>query len=563
MANTKISQLTALTNPTWNEEFVYALNNANGKVTLDTMKTYTQTWTQEELVSWTNIKTINGSSILGSWNLVISWWGWWWDTIEITWTSWWTISEWTPVKIRSNWKIWVASNMNFVDDEVYMNSVVIDDASQSNVWLKTIWVWNDKFVSIFINSSKEICLCFSDYDWNNNPVNTWYKTNWAFDICSTKEWYATVIYREQSTQYPKVFAIDATNYSSWLSYWTAVGLENIIVKWNICIWITKVMDEDSTTFCALWQRKYTDQSATETGVTMYSLCSFNTSDLSITAWTPDTFLWNVNESWHIPFWYLWDWIVWMAFTDSSNRLELFAREYSNWTFGSAIYETIDTLTSWSLSTAPQLIWVWNRMCLLRAENMVYICSIRPDAYKLYEFCDVWSGWWNKRYYTVEWWKYVMCADMSRDMDNVYRSIKLSKYKVTNTNMIKIGSREHTLTYQQSNYPMPQILNYDNPRLSTDVDTDIWVYYIGASSSWIKRLSCHSDWWMCIWIAKENANLNESVTVITSWIAPWTFTWTWLPVYIWNWGTVTETPSEYLIWHTIWTTQFIFEWVKIV
>lgn len=79
MANTKISQLTALTNPTWSEEFVYALNNANGKVTLDTMKTYTQTWTQEELVSWTNIKTINGNSILGSWNLVISWGGWSWE----------------------------------------------------------------------------------------------------------------------------------------------------------------------------------------------------------------------------------------------------------------------------------------------------------------------------------------------------------------------------------------------------------------------------------------------------------------------------------------------------
>lgn len=79
MANTKISQLTALTNPTGNEEFVYALNNANGKVTLDTMKTYTQTWTQEELVSWTNIKTINGQSILWSWNMVISWGGWTWE----------------------------------------------------------------------------------------------------------------------------------------------------------------------------------------------------------------------------------------------------------------------------------------------------------------------------------------------------------------------------------------------------------------------------------------------------------------------------------------------------
>ena len=40
MANTKISALTANTNPTGNEEFVYAYNNANWKITLDTMKTF-------------------------------------------------------------------------------------------------------------------------------------------------------------------------------------------------------------------------------------------------------------------------------------------------------------------------------------------------------------------------------------------------------------------------------------------------------------------------------------------------------------------------------------------
>jgi hypothetical protein len=40
MANTKISALTALTNPTGSEEFVYAYNNANGKVTLNTMKSF-------------------------------------------------------------------------------------------------------------------------------------------------------------------------------------------------------------------------------------------------------------------------------------------------------------------------------------------------------------------------------------------------------------------------------------------------------------------------------------------------------------------------------------------
>ena len=71
MANTKISALTANTNPNGWEELVYAYNNANGKMTLNTMKTFVQnnlSWyattadlagKQDTLVSWTSIKTIN------------------------------------------------------------------------------------------------------------------------------------------------------------------------------------------------------------------------------------------------------------------------------------------------------------------------------------------------------------------------------------------------------------------------------------------------------------------------------------------------------------------------
>jgi hypothetical protein len=51
MANTKISQLTANTNPTGNEELVYAYNNTNGKMTLNTMKTFTSSDSQPTLVS--------------------------------------------------------------------------------------------------------------------------------------------------------------------------------------------------------------------------------------------------------------------------------------------------------------------------------------------------------------------------------------------------------------------------------------------------------------------------------------------------------------------------------
>lgn len=75
MANTKISALPANTNPTGSEELVYALNNANGKMTLNTMKTFSNSWQQAALVSGVNIKTINGDSILWSGNLVIQWWG--------------------------------------------------------------------------------------------------------------------------------------------------------------------------------------------------------------------------------------------------------------------------------------------------------------------------------------------------------------------------------------------------------------------------------------------------------------------------------------------------------
>jgi hypothetical protein len=64
MANTKISQLTPNTNPSGNEELVYALNNTNGKMTLNTMKAFASADSQATLVSGVNIRTINNQSIL-------------------------------------------------------------------------------------------------------------------------------------------------------------------------------------------------------------------------------------------------------------------------------------------------------------------------------------------------------------------------------------------------------------------------------------------------------------------------------------------------------------------
>lgn len=44
MANVKITELPANTNPSWKEEFVYARSNSNGKMTLDTIKKFVWNW---------------------------------------------------------------------------------------------------------------------------------------------------------------------------------------------------------------------------------------------------------------------------------------------------------------------------------------------------------------------------------------------------------------------------------------------------------------------------------------------------------------------------------------
>jgi hypothetical protein len=84
-----------LPTPTWD---VSSVNGKTWVVTLDaddisdsstTNKFVTQTdkdswdWKQDELVSWTNIKTVNWNSILGDGNLTISWLPAWWANWQI------------------------------------------------------------------------------------------------------------------------------------------------------------------------------------------------------------------------------------------------------------------------------------------------------------------------------------------------------------------------------------------------------------------------------------------------------------------------------------------------
>ena len=105
MANTKISALTANTNPNWSEEFVYAYNNANGKITLNTMKAFVWwAWVTTlnadaniwELEEWTYVTTYD--MYYKSWEYVPVWHAAWaprkqmiFVTKEATWERWYLV----------------------------------------------------------------------------------------------------------------------------------------------------------------------------------------------------------------------------------------------------------------------------------------------------------------------------------------------------------------------------------------------------------------------------------------------------------------------------------------
>lgn len=139
MANTKISALTANTNPNWNEEFVYAYNNANGKITLDTMKSF---------VWWAGITTLNADANiweLNEWTYVTTYDLYYksWEKVPVMSSAWATKKQMLFVAKESTWEIgffvyniWHAST-NYRWRASYWYSI------SSSVWeCNRLWAWN-------------------------------------------------------------------------------------------------------------------------------------------------------------------------------------------------------------------------------------------------------------------------------------------------------------------------------------------------------------------------------------------------------------------------------------
>lgn len=175
MANTKISALTANTNPNWSEEFVYAYNNGNGKITLNTMKTYANTGQQAALVSGVNIKTINNTSILWSGNIDVSWW--WGGGFEPTELSGdaniWELSEWAYVTTHDlYYKTWEALPTFLWAGAVKKRMLFVVSDSNNNKWYLALSATSRSWV-------------YDTYSW------FWYSfssSSWAFYQAADRAW---------------------------------------------------------------------------------------------------------------------------------------------------------------------------------------------------------------------------------------------------------------------------------------------------------------------------------------------------------------------------------------
>lgn len=139
MANTKISALTANTNPTWLEELVYAYNNANGKMTLNTMKAF---------VGWAGITTLNADANI--WELT--------DGIyETTYKLYYKSGEEVPYLYSGSIK-----QMLFVAAESWWGKAYF----VFNTWYRS-WVWYVPYASYWcsVSSSEWECDQLASRDW--------------------------------------------------------------------------------------------------------------------------------------------------------------------------------------------------------------------------------------------------------------------------------------------------------------------------------------------------------------------------------------------------------------
>ncbi len=126
---------------------------------------------QETLVSWTNIKTINWTSVLGSGDLTVSWWT---DYSWVTKTiSWWEVEIWLRTIVNAPWENFtLTAPASLQDWEEYVIRVINEANYTMTLWtgftnpfsvdLSLSYYATDQFVFVAINWTLELQPLFNN-----------------------------------------------------------------------------------------------------------------------------------------------------------------------------------------------------------------------------------------------------------------------------------------------------------------------------------------------------------------------------------------------------------------
>lgn len=534
MANTKISQLTALTNPTWNEEFVYALNNANGKVTLDTMKTYTQTWTQAELVSWTNIKTINSQSILWSWNLVISWWGWSWEDNDYD----------AVVDVNGGWDytsisdaITAGIKRIYVKNWTYiLSSQILSTWDFKLVWESRNWVIID--VSYWTRSGTIFTLTSDTV----SQANSFLFKNLTFNISYSWEyWYFIMFWwmwawdgflKMSDCNINVTQAINWCNF--YITWWS--GNDTLVENCYISIYPT------TWNFAWLWFL----------GISRYSVCTNSTIvvDASGTIWT-SWIDFNCNSNWT----YIWcDFQIWMYHQKAWDVAKLWCSYAANCSFSTSSYANI------------QIYWY--------CEN----CSF-PNLWKNANFDSAlntavtWKTitiWKPSTSYTV--WQYVMSWNSSTlakciEAHTSWTSFDASKFENVYGDIYIQGTLHNCTVNAWWNVVISWVAPYNDtvvqPALSSSVSGSSILFSkpSWASETFANLILLSNRWFNdCRVIAYDT-----TTTHIYLWWESAEFVWNRITSYEWDiyswwyWNVITNNIFNYVTWQTTPTITQVAWW----
>lgn len=381
MANTKISQLTPNTNPTGNEELVYAFNNANGKMTLNTMKTFTSSDSQPTLVSWTNIKTINNQSILWPWNIDIQWGGGGWADasydaiVDASWSGDYTLVS----DAIAAWKFNI-----FVKNWSYTETAWWDAYTKSSSFLRIIWESKKWVQIIFPNTITTPNKVFIDMRYGGDA--NFYMENLSFTIALSSDntrffddnwWYVMV--RDCSFTYSSTVSGELFN-SNWLRFYNCDFTASSSAEVRIC------SNDYSAYGCNFSSTGWLLQMSSSDEVRLYD-CTINTYSI----WWVSNDLHLFNSALNIDGWVI-SWALSMAHVCNSN-INIANLQSTPSLIEISIASNSDiNMPSYELNLWNAYDGVrWVELCQINAArvyNLVYVtnCSIAAST-----SVDVWSN----------------------------------------------------------------------------------------------------------------------------------------------------------------------------